>query len=201
MKKKSLLFCFCFLNLFVSIAQIANKPEDISPLLIGEKIPNSKLKDANGTILNINDLLKEKPTVLVFYRGGWCPFCNHQLSALAFVEDEILKLGYQIIAICPEDYRNLQPTIIEDKVNYKLLSDPEAKLIKDIGIAFKPNLLTKTYIATKSKGKTSAVLPVPTVMIVNKESEILFEYINPNYKSRITPELLLAVLKNLDIKD
>lgn len=201
MKKKALLFSICFLNLLVSFAQIANKPEDISPLLIGEKIPDSKLKDENGAIINLNDLLKEKPTVLVFYRGGWCPFCSHQLSALAFVEDEILKLGFQIIAICPEDYKNLQPTIEEDKVNYKLLSDPEGKLIKEIGIAFKPNLITKTYIATKSKGKTSAVLPVPTVMVVNKQAEILFEYINPNYKSRITPELLLAVLKNLDLKD
>lgn len=201
MKKSVLLICFCLLCLFDSNAQITKNPEDISPLLIGEKIPKSKLKDEKGNTVVLNDLLKEKATVLVFYRGGWCPYCNQQLSALAFIEDEILKLGYQIIAISPEDFRNIQPSIEEDKVNYKVLSDIDGKFIQEVGIAFKPNLITKTYIATKTIGKASAILPVPTVMIVNKNSEILFEYINPNYKNRITPELLLAVLKNLNIKD
>jgi peroxiredoxin len=200
-KKASLIICLLILNLFEINAQIAKNPEDISPLLIGEKIPKAILKDEKGNSILLNDLLKEKPTVLVFYRGGWCPYCNLQLSALAFIEDEILKLGYQIIAISPENFKNIQPTIEEDKVNYKIVSDEDGKLIQEIGIAFKPNLITKTYIATKTNGKSSSVLPVPTVMVVNKNSEILFEYINPNYKNRITPELLLAVLKNLNIKD
>lgn len=58
--------------------------------------------------------------------------------------------------------------------------------------------MLKGYIATKGqKGKTSDVMPVPTVMIINKEGVIQFEYINPNYKERISGEMLLAVLKTI----
>ena len=43
----------------------------------------------------------------------------------------------------------------------------------------------------------SDLLPVPTVMIVNQKGVIQFEYINPNYKERLSSEMLLEVLKTL----
>ncbi|MEJ2113219.1 MAG: redoxin domain-containing protein, partial [Flavobacteriaceae bacterium] len=55
--------------------EVPEKAEDISPLLIGEKIPNASLLDPDGNKVNLNKLIKVKPTVLVFYRGGWCPYC------------------------------------------------------------------------------------------------------------------------------
>jgi thiol-disulfide isomerase/thioredoxin len=63
----------------VSLAQIADKAENISPLLIGEKIPNVVLHDANGKEVKTKDIF-DKKTVLVVYRGGWCPYCNSQLA-------------------------------------------------------------------------------------------------------------------------
>jgi hypothetical protein len=46
----------------------------------------------------------------------------------------------------------------------------------------------------------SDIIPVPTVMIVNQDRVIQFEYINPNYKERLNSEMLLAVLKTLKNK-
>lgn len=107
-------------------------------------------------------------------------------------------MGYQIVAISPDDYQNLRSTEEKDTINYQLYSDQDGKLIQEIGIAFKTSLMIKGYIATKNqKGKTSEVLPVPTVMIVNTKGDILFEYINPNYKQRISGDMLLAVLKTI----
>ncbi len=179
-------------------SQIADKAEDIKPILIGATLPNAELKDQNGTVVHLNDILNNKQTVLVFYRGSWCPFCNQHLSAVATSQEEIIKLGYQIIAISPDDYQNLVPMIKEDKLNYKLYSDPDGKLIQQIGLAFKESDKTKTYIKSKTIGATTEVLPVPALMVVNGTSEIVFEYINPNYKHRITQKLLLAILNNLN---
>lgn len=67
-----------------------------------------------------------------------------------------------------------------------------------MGIAFTASLKSKTNISLKTKGKTTDFLPVPAVFVVNTEGEILFEYISPNYKQRLSPELLLAVLENLN---
>ena len=178
-------------------AQTPQNPEDISPLLIGEKLPDAILLNENGESINLNDEIAKKNTVLVFYRGGWCPYCNMQLAGLAESEADILTLGYQIIAVSPDDYKNLKPSVEKNKTNYKLYSDADGSFIKNIGIGFTPSTGTTSYIAKKTIGKTTEVLPVPTVMILNTEGEILFEYISPNYKQRISPELLLAVLKNI----
>ena len=192
--KTTLFSLFFFLSVVVSNGQVAAKAEDISPLLIGETLPNEKVVNAKNETVELLSILKEKPTVLVFYRGGWCPYCNAQLSALAQTEPDILKLGYQIIAISPENYENIQPTISTDKINYQVFSDPNGNLLQKAGIAFKMPEQYKSFISKKTKGELSPILPVPTVMIVNTKGEILFEYINPNFKVRLSKELLLAVL-------
>ena len=174
--------------------------EDISPILIGETLPNAIFQNTEGKSVKLNTVLKEKPTILVFYRGGWCPYCNVQLSGLVEIEEDILALGYQIVAISPDDFKNILTTIENNSAKYKLLSDPNGKFIKEIGIAFKTSLATKEYITKKGqKGEVSSVLPAPTVMIVDKKGVIKFEYINPNYKERISGEMLLSVLKTIKI--
>lgn len=181
-----------------SHAQVPEKAEDIAPLLIGETLPKASFQTAKGEWIDLNTIINTKPTVLVFYRGGWCPYCNRQLSGLVDIEEEILALGYQIVAISPDDYSNLQTTIAKDNIKYSLLSDPNATFIQQIGIGFQTPTMLKGFIATKKhKGSTSEVMPVPTVMVVNKDGEIQFEYINPNYKQRISGKMLLAVLKTI----
>lgn len=168
-------------------AQLPTKAENVSPLLIGEQIPEVTLQNNEGKQVELHSLLKQKPTVLVFYRGGWCPFCNIQLSGLAMVEKQVLDLGYQIIAVSPDDYKKLQSTSEKGDVKYQLLSDAKGELIQKIGIGFQ----------SSSKLNSSNILPVPTVMVVDKEGTIVFEYISPNYKERISEEMLLAVLKSI----
>ena len=189
----SLLFIGCSNE--ISIPTVA---EDISPILIGETLPNAYFQNAEGKSVQLKAVLEEKPTVLVFYRGGWCPYCNVQLSGLVDIEEEVLELGYQIVAISPDDFKNLQATIENNDTKYKLLSDPNGEFIQQIGIAVKTSSSLKEYITGKGqKGETSSVMPAPTVMIVDKKGVIKFEYINPNYKERISGEMLLSVLKTL----
>ncbi|MEL0116045.1 MAG: peroxiredoxin-like family protein [Gammaproteobacteria bacterium] len=172
--------------------------EDISPILIGETLPNAIFQNAEGKSVQLKAILEEKPTVLVFYRGGWCPYCNVQLSGLVVIEQDILELGYQIVAVSPDDYKNLQSTIENNSTKYKLLSDPNGRFIQEIGIAFKTSSSLREYITGKGqKGETSKVMPAPTVMIVDKKGVIKFEYINPNYKERISGEMLLSVLRTI----
>jgi len=107
---KSVLGILCFWCSSSVLAQVPKNAEDICPLLMGESIPKATLQNSEGKQIEIGKLLSNKPTVLVFYRGGWCPYCNVQLSGLVKIEKDILDLGYQIIAISPDDYRNLQTT-------------------------------------------------------------------------------------------
>ena len=197
MKKLFLIFLVTFTSVANAQNPLPKSATDIAPLLIGEKIPNIILKSSENTDVLLSDLLKKKMSVLVFYRGGWCPYCNLHLQALAEAEKQILDLGFQIIAISPDAPANLKITEEKDKVKYTLLSDSKGELIKATGIAFEAPENYKSVINVHSNGVNTNFLPVPSVYVVNTEHEILFEYISPDFKHRISAELLVSVLKNL----
>lgn len=176
---------------------IPKSATDIAPLLIGEKIPDITLKTSENADVQLSDLLKKKKTVLVFYRGGWCPYCNAHLQALAEAEKQILDLGYQIIAVSPDSPENLKITEEKDKVKYTLLSDSKGELIKAVGIAYEAPENYKSVINVHSKGVNTSLLPVPSIFVLNTESDILFEYIAPDFKHRISTDLLVSVLTNI----
>ena len=190
--KKILVILFFSFSLF-TFSQLANSAEEISPLLIGEKIPNTALRDVNGKISEMKDVLNKK-TVLIIYRGGWCPYCNSQLSDMQEIEKQIIDLGYQIVAVSPDAPKFLKQTQEKQKLNYVLYSDSDGAFAKALGIAFKRD---KPKLEKYSEGKNPGFLPVPTVYVLNSKREIEFLYINPKYSERLKGNLLLAVLKNL----
>lgn len=179
------------------IGQIPEKAEDISPLLVGEIFPDVEIIDIDGATLSFHKIIDEKPTVLIFYRGGWCPYCNTHLSEVGKKEAEILALGYQVVAISPDQEEKLEDTALKDEIKYRLFSDGTGDLTRAAGIAFKAPERYSQRLLDWSGGKNKGFLPVPSVFVLDTKGEILFEYISPNYKQRISGALLLAVLKVL----
>ncbi|MGN6417001.1 MAG: peroxiredoxin family protein [Pseudobacter sp.] len=175
-----------------------SKPEDISPLLIGEKIPMVSLVDPDGKMVELSKVVMVKPTILVFYRGGWCPFCNRQLAALQELQPYLSSLGYQIIAISTDSPENLRSSIKKSELGYTLLSDADLNVTKQFGLAFKAPERYNDLLVKSTGGKdTESLLPVPSVFLVNKQGVIKFEYINPDFKERISAPLLKAVAGTL----
>ena len=195
---RALLSALFMLFTFSIVAQhYPDKAVDISPLLIGEKAPNATLTHFSGKTDSLTTILAKQETVLIFYRGGWCPFCNVQLAELQAIESDILKLGYQIVAISPDSPENLKASLDKHNLKYLLLSDASLKVAQQFGIAFNVPESSKERLAKSSGGQNPGQLPVPSVFVFNKQGEILFEYINPDYKKRIPGNLLLTVLKEL----
>ncbi|TBO43601.1 peroxiredoxin family protein [Pedobacter kyonggii] len=169
------------------------KAEDVSPLLAGEQIPVLQLRKSSGEKFDLNKSVSETPTILVFYRGGWCPYCSKQLSGLQEIEKDLTKMGYQIVAISTDSPENLNKTMDKEKLSYTLLSDADLNAAKRFGIAFKSPKSYDKFLPETSGGKnTDKLLPVPSVFILNKKGNILFEYINPNMTQRLSAPLLKA---------
>jgi peroxiredoxin len=122
-------------------------------------------------------------------------------SELQKVEDDLLNLGYKIIAISMDKPQNLKATLDKYNMKYELYSDSKANAVKEFGIAFKVNedylqkLKSYNMDLEASSGKTHHILPVPSVFIVDDNGVIRFEYVNPNYKIRISGEMLLEAAK------
>ncbi len=51
--------------------RVPESAEAVCPLLPGLKIPDSIVQDVDGRPVSLRDLVAQRPTVLVFFRGGW----------------------------------------------------------------------------------------------------------------------------------
>lgn len=181
---------------FSSFAQIAETAEEVCPLLIGEKIPATEITSTEGKKQLLTQIVGEQPTILLFYRGGWCPFCNAHLAEVGEITTEIKSLGYQIIAVSPDSPEKLQVSLAEQNLDYELFSDAGGELTRAMGLAFKSPEKYGSMLNNVSGGKNSGFLPVPALFVLDMEGTILFEYISPDYKQRIAAPLLLEVLKH-----
>lgn len=174
------------------------KAEDISPLLAGEKIPMVTLMNQQGKIVDLNKMVAEKPTILVFYRGGWCPYCSKQLSGLQEISGDLERMGYQLIAISTDKPEGLNASMDKASLEYTLLSDADLAVSKQFGIAYKASKGYWDFLPKSTGGKDiDLLIPVPSVFILSKNGEINFEYINPDITKRLKPELLKVVAQTI----
>ena len=58
--KNTLLVLLTVLTTFSLSSQVPEKAEDVSPLLVGETIPNANLIDKNGDEIALKKIIKEK---------------------------------------------------------------------------------------------------------------------------------------------
>ncbi|MCF7519757.1 peroxiredoxin-like family protein [Pseudoalteromonas sp. L21] len=183
---------------------IANSAEQVSPLLPGLTIQNVDLKDQFGKSVSLGERFKEKTTVLIVYRGGWCPYCSRQLASVQKIEKQLADLNAQIIAISPDSPEKLAESKISSP-NYQLLSDDSLALSQLLGLAFYLDAKTAKIYRNKLgvnfvslDGEAKVALPVPAVFVVDTKGLIHFQYANPNYKVRLTEDLLLAAVKSVN---
>lgn len=176
--------------------------KEIMPLTPGDQLPQICLNDAKGKTFNLNDSISKKPAVLIFYRGGWCPFCTEHLAELQAVSSDLVKMGYQLIAISPDRPELLTPLSKEKGLNYSLYSDSSMKASTAMGIAFRLDDATfKKYKTSYNidieadSGYKHHLLPVPAVFIIGTDGIVKYTYTDPDYKQRLSPEKILEVAK------
>ena len=197
MKKSILISLFITLS-FYGFAQLPENPEDVSPIKVTEKIPAIEITSIEDEPVLLTDIITEKKSILLFYRGGWCPYCNKHLSAVGELKDEINVLGYQIIGVSPDTPEKLKKSIAKNELDYALYSDSKGKLMTAMGIAFQAPNWYKNKLLKYSNDENMGLLPVPSLFVLDTDGTILYEYVNPNYKKRISEEELLEVLKGLN---
>jgi peroxiredoxin len=124
------------------------------------------------------------------------------LGQLRKIESQLTGLGYQVVAVSPDSPEKLSASIKKQSLTYTLVSDSEAAGIKGFGIAFRVDDQTFDTYKNKFKidleehsGARHHLLPVPAVFIIGRNGTILFQYVNPDYKVRLHPEVLLAAAK------
>lgn len=180
----------------------AKSATEIYPLMPGESIPQICLKDSSNQEFNLNQSIVSKPAVVVFYRGGWCPYCTNYLINLSTIAPKLKKLGYQLVAVTPEQYKYLTHYPKISNLDFTFLSDCSMKISTAMGIAFKATdeqvrKYKKTYHIDieEDSGYKHHLLPVPALFIVGTDGIVRYTFTDPNYKQRLSPERILEIAK------
>jgi len=171
------------------------------PLAPGARLPNVTVRTEKDAPVTLAAALKSEPAVILFYRGGWCPYCTKHLSAMMEIEGKLRDQGYSIFAISTDQPSKLAATPGRENLNYTLLSDSKMDAANAFGITFTVSDETlekyKGYNIDleAASGEKHHMLPHPAVFIVDREGIIRFAHVNENYKVRLDPEKVLAAAK------
>ncbi|MFM9889438.1 MAG: peroxiredoxin-like family protein [Rickettsiales bacterium] len=171
-----------------------------SALKTGDKAPEFTLPDATGKLVSLSAVLKNGPTIVVFYRGGWCPYCNLELRAYQRLLPEIRKAGGQLVAISPQAPDTSLATAEKNALEYPVLSDVNTDAARGFGILFTlPNYLQKLYSSlghgmdvVNANGQWT--LPVPATYVIGQNGVILAHHVDADYRTRMEPADALAAL-------
>ncbi|MBD3161339.1 MAG: redoxin domain-containing protein [Candidatus Eisenbacteria bacterium] len=126
-----------------------------------------------------------------------------QLGQLQTIEPDLIRNGVRIIAVSPDLPENLRESSEKHDLEYTLMSDSGMEAARACGLAFEVDSTTVAAYAQhgldleEASGETHHQLPVPAAFLLDKEGTVHFSYVNPNYKTRIAPELVMAAVKNL----
>lgn len=194
-----LVLSFCFLGLSFGQDQMF----DVCPLKVGEEVPaDVSLVNSNGDTSTVAEALSKK-SIIVFYRGGWCPYCMRHLSALHQVKEEMAELGYDIIAITPDQFDSLGVSEARAETDITIYSDSDTDVIEAFGLGWRvDDEMHEKYVNKYEldlgewSGDDHHILPVPALYVVH-DGVVQYQYVNPNYSVRLKPETLMAILKSL----
>jgi len=176
-------------------------PELVQPILPGMNAPAFEVRSVTGETVQFDSSDLQKPLVLTFFRGGWCPYCNLHLSEMRHAEEELLEIGFDVWFISIDKPELLAESLDQPDLAYTLLSDSKLQATRAFGIAFTldeetyQRYLTYDIDIEEASGETHHVLPVPSTFIIGSDGVISFQYSNTNYKVRLHPGVLLAAAR------
>lgn len=195
---------FC-LPVAAQSAPLAETPELVRPLAVGTRTPAVTVRTPDGEELKLAAALAGRKTIVIFYRGGWCPYCNQHLAALGELEPQLQAAGWQILALSPDEPAALAPTATKNKTAYRLLSDRAMAASAAFGVAFRVDEATaakyREYgisLPPVPENPAARWLPVPAVFLVDQGGKVRFVHADADYKARLSPEALLAAAAAVD---
>lgn len=182
---------------------VAGVPAGVLP--VGSRLSDGDLLDVDGDATSIRQAMGDRPAVIVFYRGVWCPHCNLALRTYQEqVAGELEQRGIGLIAISPQRPDGSLSMREKHELTFVVLSDPGNQIAHGLGIVTAPSpeaLAVQQELGldvAAGNADGTAAIPMPTVVVVDRDRMIRWIDVRPNYARRTEPEeILRAVMEYL----
>jgi peroxiredoxin len=185
-------------------AELVNNSVASHALHPGDLAPDFILPDADGRTVRLYTELKRGPVVLVFYRGGWCVYCQIHLRGFEKALPEFKAAGARVLAISPQVPDQSLTTREKEKLSFPILSDVGLHATHAFGVAFQlPKKLLDLYadfghpLETFNGVQGIKELPMPATFLIRADRTIAYTHVEADYTRRSEPLKLLKLVREL----
>ena len=170
-------------------------------LKAGETMPSFKLNSHKGELTDSSDLLGKADSLLViFYRGGWCPYCNLQIRQLTESYSQFKQRNVLPVLISADEIDGAALAQSRYEIPFPVFSDPDLVAHKNFRVAM--SLTPELYETYKGygidveqwSGRKHHQFAVASVFLVSAQGEILWSHASLDYKQRPSVSQLLGVI-------
>jgi peroxiredoxin len=159
---------------------------------VGQTIAPFELQNVEGGVLRSQELVKNGPAVLVFFRHESCPACN---IALPYYDRNLWptlsSLGVPLVAISPQIPEALINVRKRHDFKFHVASDTGAQLGRRFGLTFKSEGVAKPESIAQGLGE----LTHPTVVVIESHHVLRFVDVTPNWMARTEAEPVLEAVR------
>jgi peroxiredoxin len=181
---------------------VPDDPTKVTPVAVGERAPRFTAREVDGRPFIFNPSSLPAPVIIIFYRGGWCPYCNMHLQDLRSVEPKIVAMGYTMLFLST-DRPALLYSSLQEPVNYHILSDSSMQAAHAFKVAYRldnktvEKMLSLGVDLNAAQGTDTHELPVPSLFIIDRTGVIRFRHYAANYRVRLDAASVLAAAEQV----
>ena len=182
-------------------AAIPDDPTKVTPVMMDAKAPSFSAREVDGRSFDFNPTALKSPVMLIFYRGGWCPYCNAHLQDLHSVIPKIIAMGYQVLFLST-DRPELLYSSLKERVDYHILSDSSMSAARAFGVAYRLDDATLAKMKAfgvdldATQGTHNHELPVPSVFIVDRSGIVRFRHFESDFRVRLSAASVLSAAEH-----
>jgi peroxiredoxin len=172
-------------------------------LKVGDKAPAVMVMNAKGEKQALADMYAKAPLVVVFYRGGWCPYCTKSLEQWDGQLEALKASGATMVAITPEKPEFTTQTVSEKNLDFTVVSDADGSASRGFGLLFSMDDATKQkYLGygvdlAKRNNDGQWNLPHPGTFVIDTKGVIRYASASADYSTRADPAEVIAAVKTL----
>lgn len=157
----------------------------------GDRLPEMSLHATDGTEITDRDLVAHAPTLLVLYRGWWCPSHKTQLDELTAAFDRLSQAGLSVYAGSVDSPAESAP--IQEHLGDKItvLCDVPTSLLDEIGVRDTRGAPWYDRLVFGAKKQDIAM---PAAIVIDSSGTVVYSYRSTRIDDRPDPDSILAQL-------
>ena len=164
-------------------------------------MPDTELLDPFGAPTTLYATTGNGTSVMVFYRGAWCPYCNIALATYrAHLLPQLTDRDVRLIAVSPQKPDGSLSMQQKHDLDFAVVSDPGNVVARYLGILTQPSedaraaQLQLGLDLTSVNADGTITLPMPATLILDGDHLVRWIDVHPDYSSRTEPEQILQAL-------